>query len=405
MFTTITCVPKRLGDFDRPMHVCLTITSLAKNTGGPATVVEHLSEHLAQMGMNVTVMTHGAGINRIELKPKHPQVEVVHVSSGTQLFDSLKKNLMDRLNSEKFDLVHNFGIWMPMNHAVSAACKESALPLMISPCGMLAPWALRYKAWKKKLAWWLYQRRDLDYASVLVATAKQEMLDIQRQIPGKTIALVPNGVNLPEWVKVSEPSNIKVGREKLIRKAVFLGRIHPVKGLKNLVEAWGRVRPDGWQCILAGPDEAGHKSELVALLRTLGLEQDFVFPGLLEDGQKWNLLREADLFLLPSFTENFSVAVVEALAAGVPVITTKGTPWEELTLHHCGWWVDVGIESLVQALHEAMSLSDNQRHEMGNRGRQLARAKYAWPHVAKQMQATYEWVLGKGPIPDCVASK
>jgi glycosyltransferase involved in cell wall biosynthesis len=263
---------------------------------------------------------------------------------------------------------------------------------------MLAPWALRHKAWKKKLAWWLYQRRDLSHAALLVATAQQEVQDIRRMMPGKNIAVVPNGVELPT---VSQRSVIK-GQRSGVRTVMFLGRIHPVKGLKNLVEAWHLVRPSGWRCILAGPDEAGHQKELQAILQSRKLENIFAFPGLMNDGQKWALFRDAGLFVLPSFTENFGVAAAEALAAGVPVIATKGTPWEELRTQNCGWWVDIGIEPLATALREGVSLSDQERFEMGQRGRRLVEEKYSWPQIGRDMLTVYEWILGKGPQPPCL---
>jgi glycosyltransferase involved in cell wall biosynthesis len=117
-----------------------------------------------------------------------------------------------------------------------------------------------------------------------------------------------------------------------------------------------------------------------------------------------NLLQSASLFVLPTFSENFGIAVAEALAAGVPVITTKGAPWKELETHRCGWWVDVGAEPLATAMREAIALSDEQRRAMGKRGRRLVEERYSWPKIAADMKSVYEWVLGSGPKPECVQS-
>jgi glycosyltransferase involved in cell wall biosynthesis len=114
------------------------------------------------------------------------------------------------------------------------------------------------------------------------------------------------------------------------------------------------------------------------------------------------LYRSADLFVLPSHSENFGLVVAEALASGVPVITTRGTPWEELVAHRCGWWVEKTTDSLAEALRDAMSRTDEERREMGERGRQLIEQKYTWSSVAAQMKSVYEWVLGKAPKPECI---
>jgi glycosyltransferase involved in cell wall biosynthesis len=108
---------------------------------------------------------------------------------------------------------------------------------------------------------------------------------------------------------------------------------------------------------------------------------------------------------LPSFTENFGVAAAEALACGVPVVTTKGAPWEEPRTRQCGWWIDIGVEPLAAALREATSLSDQERHEMGQRGRHLVEEKYSWPQIGRDMLSVYHWVLGAGAKPECVQTK
>jgi glycosyltransferase involved in cell wall biosynthesis len=410
------------------MHILLTIPSLSKKSGGPATVVQHLSEHLAISGACVSVLTSVVEPGQSEALPRDQRVKVVHVPAGGRskwrpsFGGPFQTALEQNLGSENDTVVHDFGLWLPANHAVVSGCERRGVKLACSTCGMLAPWALRHKAWKKKLAWWLYQRQDLSRAALLVATSEQEAQDIRRLAPGKNIALIPNGVELPKIKATKRDSDFSVSEFQLSafspseargqrseirsqRTAVFLGRIHPVKGLKNLVEAWHLVRPAGWRCILAGPDEAGHRKELETLSHSLNLANVFEFPGMMGDDQKWALLRGADLFVLPSFTENFGVAAAEALACGVPVITTKGTPWEELRTRQCGWWVDIGVEPLVAALREATELSDQERYEMGQRGRRLVEEKYSWPKIGRDMMAVYQWVLGQGPKPECVIPK
>ena len=153
--------------------------------------------------------------------------------------------------------------------------------------------------------------------------------------------------------------------------------------------------------MIAGPDEGGHRWEVEAAVRQAGLESCVEFIGPVEGEAKAALYRRADVFVLPSFSENFGLVVAEALASGVPVIATKGTPWEGLVAHRCGWWVEIGVEPLVAALREATALSGEERRAMGERGRRFAE-QFGWPHIAEQMHAVYRWVLGEEPRPECV---
>ncbi len=149
---------------------------------------------------------------------------------------------------------------------------------------------------------------------------------------------------------------------------MYLGRNHLLKGLDLLTEAWERVKRDGWRLKLVGPGLPG---------------------GLVEGEEKWRVLRAADVFVLPTRSENFGIVVAEALAAGVPVITTKGAPWAELVSENCGWWVEVGVEPRAEALREAMGLTDEERRAMGENGRRLVERKYKWEAVGARMVEVY----------------
>jgi glycosyltransferase involved in cell wall biosynthesis len=278
---------------------------------------------------------------------------------------------------------------------------------------------LRYRGFKKRLAWWLYQRKDLAVARVLHATSCAEARGFRQAGLTQPIAIIPNGVELPGTGRLEPriPRPALQPPHSAVRTALFLGRIHPVKGLLNLVNAWASLsagRPASgtlratngeWKMVIAGGDENGHRAELEAAIRARGLERSFEFAGPIRGEAKWKLYQEADLFILPSHSENFGLVVAEALACGVPVITTRGTPWEELPAQSCGWWVEPSMDALAGALREAFSISDAERAEMGERGRRLIESKYTWPRVAEQMKLVYEWMLSQGPRPDCVAER
>ncbi len=244
------------------------------------------------------------------------------------------------------NLMHSHGIWTFVNHAAAVTARRRNIPLVISPHGVFSKWALNHKRAKKFLAWWLYVRRDLALASVLQATAQGEAHDCRKIGLRNPVAIIPPGFEIDSHPKPPRGPSCQ-------RRLLFLGRIHPVKGLLNLVEAFASVRPPGWRVIIAGPDEGGHRREVEAAVSSAGLDGVFEFRGAATGEEKWELYRQSDLFVLPSLSENFGLVVGEALSSGVPVVTTKATPWEELAAHRCGWWVNVGAEALGAALHDA----------------------------------------------------
>ncbi len=294
----------------------------------------------------------------------------------------------------ELSIIHDHGLWLPSNHASAKVARSHDIPLVISTHGMLEPWALKYRGWKKKIVWWVWQGAAIQSAALLHATAKKEADNLRELGLKNPIAIIPNGVDVPD--------NCAQHEAKPERIALFLSRIHPVKGLLHLVKAWAKLHLLGWKLVIAGPDAGGHQAEIQNFIDDAGLGKQVELIGSVEGDAKWQLYEQASFFVLPSFSENFGIVVAEALVAGVPVITTKGTPWSDLNKHACGWWIDVGVEPLEAALREAMALSDAERLAMGQRGRQLVQNNYSWPKIAADMSSTYRWVLEGGTPPGCV---
>ena len=202
------------------------------------------------------------------------------------------------------------------------------------------------------------------------------------------------------------------------RSVLFLGRLHPVKGVGRLVEAWAEIQTgkaesrkqksdlgpltsDLWSLVIAGPDEAGMRPGLEAMLRARGCAESVIFTGQLDEGQKWAAYQAADLFVMPSDFENFGIAIAEAMLSGLPVITTTGTPWKELPPRGAGWWVEPTTEALAGALRQAIGLTDGERRGMGLRAADLAK-RFSPEQTAADLIQVYEWLLGRGSRPGCV---
>ena len=357
------------GDQVTQMKVLHTVGSLFSYTGGPARSVPGLAGALCKWDMDVHLWS--------------PQIpENYHPPQGVTLH---RGNLDDVALLPGLDLIHDHGLWLASNHAVAKAALRRSVPRVVSPRGMLEPWALNHKKWKKKLAWLLYQRGDLRGASALHATAKTEA-DQFRQLGLKNpIHIIPNGVDVVglEWGRTWH------GTERI---ALFLSRMHPKKGLPLLVEAWAEVRPKGWKMRVVGPDEGGHRREVERMVEAAGLSSQWEFFDSMDHAEKHKTFASAHLFILPTFSENFGIVIAEALASGIPVITTTGAPWEELVTRGCGWWVPPEVSLLSEALREATECPIEHLREMGQFGKQWMESAFTWSKIAWEMKNIYEQI-------------
>ncbi|MGN0826354.1 MAG: glycosyltransferase, partial [Kiritimatiellia bacterium] len=363
------------------MKVLHIVDSISRSSGGPARSVQGLVAGLNRIGIETWLMTFYPG--------DEPWVEgVEHFVNGGKF-----ENVVCTVNP---DLVHLHGIWSLGLHRCAAICRRRNIPYVTAPRGMLEPWSLKQKWLKKRIARWLYQDNDLDGAAALHATAESEAAQFKRLGLGNQIIVSPNGVNVPNDKSLLQ-LQLQTQTNTDGKRVLFVSRMHPKKGVLELVEAWKKVRLKEWKCELVytvnGAFELAYEAKVKTRVNELGLQEQFIFTGALSDNAKWAAYARADVFVLPTYSENFGIVVAEALWAGLPVITTKGTPWQELETCKCGWWIDIGVEPLVEALKEAMSLSDEERAAMGARGRKLVEEKYTWPAVVKAMVNGYEEIV------------
>ena len=390
------------------MKVLHVISSLSRSAGGPSRSVQGLVAGLCSAGIEAWLLSLQCG--------DEPWVEgIAHFANGEPF-----ENVVAKI---KPSVVHLHGLWSLELHRCVNICRRWRIPYVIAPRGMLEPWSLQQKWLKKWIARFLYQDRDLKCAAALHATAESEAEQFRKLGFKNPIIVSPNGVNVPK--NFSRVEHV----ERVERRVLFVSRMHPKKGVLELVEAWGKLvsssefpvqssgcnsigtnsklqtqnsKLNSWCCELvytvSGEFEREYEAKVKARVKELGLEDQFIFTGALNDDEKWKAYARADLFVLPTYSENFGIVVAEALWAGVPVITTKGTPWKELEDRKCGKWIDLPTEgsnpsdwrTLVAALECMMSMPDDERRQMCENGRRLVEEKYTWDAVVKMMVKGYE---------------
>ena len=298
----------------------------------------------------------------------------------------------------KVDIVHIHGLWLKPYHQAAEWARRKGVRVVWSTHGMTAPWSMHHKWWKKMPAWWLYQRRDLRRAAAVHCTTALEG-EWNRKLGIGKCMVAPLGTG--ELAVSSQ--RLAVSREQG-RRLLFVGRIHPVKGLENLIRGWGLavrgqgsgvrgqgsgVRGQGWKLRIVGPDEGGYRAKMEALVASLGLGGSVEFAGAKFGAELSAEYANCDCLVLPSHTENFGGVVADALAHGKPAIVSRKAPWQELEAHQCGWWVENTPEALAKAIGEMASMTEEERRQMGERGRALAAKEYTWEAVAEKMIATY----------------
>jgi glycosyltransferase involved in cell wall biosynthesis len=294
------------------------------------------------------------------------------------------------------DAVHVHNLWMMPSIYPPVAMRGTPARLVVSPHGTLSPWALARSRLRKRFAWYvLGQRRLLAAAALFHATSQEEAEDIRRLGYRQPVALIPNGVAVPDCAP-PDP-----GRTR--RTLLFLSRIHPKKGLDLLLRAWARLEarfPD-WDLEVVGPDNEGHLEQMQRLAGALGLAR-VAFRGPLYGEDKLRAYATADLYVLPSWSENFGYTVAEALVCRTPAVTTRPTPWAALEHEGCGWWIDTGLEPLAACLERALQAPRAELDRMGERGRAYVARDLSWMRVAERMDAAYRWLLQGGTRPDFV---
>jgi glycosyltransferase involved in cell wall biosynthesis len=406
------------------MKILHVVALIQASTGGPAVSVTRLASEQAKMGHNVTL----ACLDYPHLGPQVAALGVRVVSVKGNAFAvrgrgwSPKFRRVVMHEAKKADIVHNHGLWMWPNAYAREAAVAAGKPLIISPRGMLEAWSLSRSKLRKAVAWWLFEKKNLQSAVVFHATAASEAESIRdavkrlrdektaesaRRVAAQPtdkrqkgegdapiIVVAPNGVDLPDLAQKPKRQILESKFAKLRdrRWVVFMSRLHPKKGIDVLLRCWARQKEEslGPVLVLAGSDLIGYRKDVERMVRELGLEDSVVIVGEVLGEAKDCLLANADVFVLPSYSENFGIVVAEAMSWARPVIASTGTPWKEIADVGAGWWVKPEEEPLTQVLHEALVKRPGELDAMGAKGRALVAERYTWAAPAERLIKAYK---------------
>ena len=377
------------------MKILSFVSSLDLSSGGPSRSVPMLAKGLAELGVDITLMTiRSENMNTHALEGTTVKQKVLEPTFS-------RKEIAKYLEDERFELIQIQSMWDLPYHKVMVEARRLGIPYIVTPRGMLEPWSLSQKKWKKKLAWWLYQRNDVQKSACVFTTAKMEADHVSELGITTCKSVIPNGIETDAYPCKSSVEGVK-------KQVLFLSRVHVKKGIELLFEAWKRIHSDyvDWQLLVIGNGEAEYIHSLENRVESLGLKDSIkILPPVFGEA-KIKVYQESALFCLPSFSENFGMVIAEAMSwamsCGTPVITTTNCPWEILNETNTGWCVDLSVENLERALREAMGMDANALYDMGQRASKLIYDNFGYRSVTRRTLQLYEWLLGGGEKPEFV---
>ena len=382
------------------MRVLHVIYKLDPEGGGPPRALLGLASAQKQAGLDVRVLAayrrHADMRIREELVSRGVPVQLVGPTIGPLQWHRSNARAAD-LACRGVDIVHIHAIWEDLLHHAARAARSLRVPYIVRPCGMLDPWSLSQRSLRKRLylAWRL--RRSLDTAAALHFTTETER-ELTDVLSLKAASIVePNGVELHEFVEPPAPGTFRrafpqIGSRPIV---LFLSRLHPKKGVDLLVAAFARANTADAVLVLAGPDPVGYRRRVEALVKQHGLDKDVIFTGMVHGRDRVAAMVDADLFVLPSYQENFGVAVVEALATGTPVIVSDQVNiCHEIDGAECGAVVPLDVDALALALSKWMS-DARCRIQASQRATELVAAHYDWNQIARRWCVHYERLVGR----------
>jgi glycosyltransferase involved in cell wall biosynthesis len=303
------------------------------------------------------------------------------------------------------EAVHVHGLWQAQTRIGARAARGAGVPYVVAAHGMADPWAMRHKRWKKAVYTALVEGRNLRLASCLHALSRPEIGHLRALAPRTPVCFVPNGVDLGPFDNLPARSVLEAEHPELAGKFVllFFGRLHVKKGLDLLADALAEIGPEfpELHVLLAGVDD-GALEPFRARCAWHGVEDRTTWVGHVSGERARQVWGAADAFVLPSYSEGFSMAVLEALACRLPSLMTTACHFPELATAGGGLGVEPTRQGVTTGLRDLLGRSRDERAGLGARGRALVERDYTWDRQADRLADVYTWLAGGGPRPEAV---
>ena len=363
------------------MKIIHYIPSIDRIAGGTSTYMQVLGKELGKLA-EVHIITH-ASENPLPIS----NCEIHNVSVYNPINGRFKNEVSKLFDVIKPDLVHVNCCWMPACAFIQQMAQKRNVKVVLTPHGMLEPWIIKRHYWTRKLpALLLYQKAAIQNADCLQATAESEKENLLKLGYNSNIKIVKLGID-------AESITMKTSWKKN-KQILFLSRVHVKKGINYLIDAVDVLQKElkGYKILVAGEGDADYITTLKQQIAGNGLQEIIQLIGGVYGDTKWKLFQTSDFFVLPTNSENFGLAIAESLASGTPVITTVGTPWNDLNTSNAGAWIEIGTQPLVDTLRRFLSLSDEELEIMGKNGRKLIENKYSAKVMAEEMMEVYQTI-------------
>jgi poly(glycerol-phosphate) alpha-glucosyltransferase len=375
----------------QPLYIGIVTPTISRAGGGIFPVVLAHARELTRLGHRVTVY----GLNDDPHGLDRNLWSEVNLKVYRKWPFGFSPLLASDLRRGAHDLLHQHGLWLYISVAVNRWRKLTGKPVIISAHGMLEPWALANSSWKKWIAGLIFERQNVGGASTIQCSGS-EVQGVRSYMARSVVAMLPNGTELVDLHQDLDPPNFMLSAER--RTLLFLGRLHPKKGIEELIRAWGIIKElypsvsDKWQLVIAGWDDGHHVHSWELLASSLGLKrEELIFSGPCFGAEKIEILSYADAFILPSYSEGLPIAVLEAWSFALPVFMTRECNIPDGFEAGAAIEITNRPEALARILAERLPGVD--LPEIGKSGRNLVEQRFAWPKIVNDLSLVYQWIV------------